>query len=252
MKISVVTICLNSETTIENTIKSVINQSHEDVEYVIIDGGSTDNTINLIEKYKEKISIIKSEPDEGIYGAINKGISLASGKIISILHSNDIFYDTETLKNVSKFFEKNTDLKILLGDVVFKKSFNEKKITRYYPSNFFKPWMLRFGFSPPHPTSFITRQTYDNVGLYDVSFKIAGDFEFFIRCFLKKKISYEITNQCYVIMSIGGLSGKNLMSYYRSTLEILKSLKKNKIYSNIFFILLRFPIKVFQFFKKKI
>ena len=252
MKISVITVCFNSEKTIENTIKSVLSQSYKDIEYIIVDGGSKDGTINLINKHKEKISIIKSEPDKGIYDAINKGISLASGKIISILHSNDTFYDKETLTSVSKYFEKYSDLKILLGDVAFKKNFDEKRITRYYSSSFFKPWMLKFGFSPPHTSSFIIKQTYEKVGLYDISFKIAGDFEFFVRCFLKERISYKITNQCNVIMSTGGLSGKNLMSYYTSTLEILRSFKKNKIYSNIFFILLRFPIKIFQFFKKAI
>ena len=151
--------------------------------------------------------------------------------------------------NFRKFFTKTIPFTFFpFSDILIWETSNGKRITRYYSSSFFKPWMLKFGFSPPHTSSFIIKQTYEKVGLYDISFKIAGDFEFFVRCFLKERISYKITNQCNVIMSIGGLSGKNLMSYCTSTLEILQSFKKNKIYSNIFFILLRFPIKVFQFF----
>ncbi len=250
MKISVITVCFNSKKTIENTIKSVISQSYSDIEYIVIDGGSTDGTVDLISKYKEKISIIKSEPDKGIYDAINKGIYLSSGKIISILHSNDIFCDKETLTRVHKFFKDHSNLQVLLSDIAYKKNFAEKRITRYYSSNFFKPWMLKFGFSPPHTSSFITKETYEKVGFYDTSFKIAGDFEFFVKCFLKERISYIISNQCSVIMSSGGLSGKNFNSYLISSLEINKALKKNNYYSNILLTFLRFPFKLIQFLIK--
>jgi glycosyltransferase involved in cell wall biosynthesis len=250
MKISVITVCFNSEKTIENTIKSVINQSYKNIEYVIIDGGSTDNTKKLINKYKNNISIIKSETDKGIYDALNKGIALSSGEIISILHSNDMFYNEETLTKVNKYFHNHPDLKVLLSGIAFKKNFGDERITRYYSSNFFKPWMLKFGFSPPHTSSFITKETYEKVGFYDTSFKIAGDFEFFVKCFLKERISYIISNQCSVIMSSGGLSGKNFNSYLISSLEINKALKKNNYYSNILLTFLRFPFKLIQFLIK--
>jgi len=250
MKISVITVCFNSKKTIENTIKSVIGQSYSDIEYIVIDGGSTDGTVDLIKRYKEKISIIKSEPDKGIYDAINKGISLASGKIISILHSNDIFYDEQTLTKVHKYFNDHSDLKVLLSDIAFKKNLMKKNTLRYYSSKSFKPWMLRIGFSPPHTSSFITKQTYEKIGFYDTSFKIAGDFEFFIRCFLKERTSYMISNQCSVIMSPGGLSGRNYKSYLISSLEINKALKENGFYSNILLTFIRFPLKLIQFLVK--
>lgn len=251
MKISVITVCFNSEKTIENTIKSVINQSYKNIEYVIIDGGSTDNTKKLINKYRNNISIIKSETDKGIYDALNKGIALSSGEIISILHSNDIFYSSETLSGVSNFFKEKPNLEILIGNVIFKKDFSKNKIIRYYSSKFFKPWMLRFGFSPPHLSTFITKKVYNKVGMHDISYKIAGDFDFFVKCFMKNNFIYKKSNKCHIVMAPGGLSGNSLMSYYISTKEILKSLKNNNIYSNIIFVLLRFPIKLFQFLNKK-
>ena len=250
MKISVITVCYNSEKTIEETIKSVIDQDHKELEHIIIDGGSIDNTKKIISKYDHSIKSVTSEPDDGIYDAINKGISKSSGEVISILHSNDIFFNKKILSNISDTFKNNPKIEILMSDVIFKKKFNDDKVTRYYSSNFFKPWLLRLGFSPPHPSTFILKKVYDDIGLYNKTFKIAGDFDFFLRCFLIKKYQYKIVNKCSVIMSPGGLSGKNIYSYYQSSIEILKSFKRNKIYSNIFLILLRFPIKIIQFIIK--
>jgi len=250
LKISVITVCLNCEKTIEDTINSVINKDYNDIEYIIIDGKSEDNTLNILKKYEHKISKVISEKDHGIYDGINKGIQLASGEIISLIHGNDVFSDSNVLSRVALNFKKNNDIDLLIGDITFKKNLMEKNTLRYYSSKSFKPWMLRIGFSPPHTSSFITKQTYEKVGFYDTSFKIAGDFEFFIRCFLKERISYMISNQCSVIMSFGGLSGKNYKSYFVSSLEINKALKKNGFYSNILLTFIRFPFKLIQFLVK--
>ena len=247
MKVSIITISLNSEKTIEKTINSVISQDHKNIEYIIIDGGSKDNTLEIVNKYKSSITKIISEKDKGIYDGINKGIQIATGDIISLIHSNDIFVDTNVISKIANIFKNNTDFDIILANLAFKKNLDEERITRYYSAKNFKPWMLRIGFSPPHSSAFFRSEVFKQVGLYQTNFKIAGDFEYFVRCFLKYKLKFNYLDECLVYMSTGGTSGKNMLSYLISSKEINQSLKSNKIYSNIFFTLLRFPIKLIQF-----
>ena len=249
MKISVITVSFNSEVTIEETIKSVINQKYNIMEYIVIDGNSNDSTKSIINKYSNEIDIFISEKDEGIYDAINKGISYATGEIICLLHSDDIFYDENILSKVANYFNNEKSADILLGGTIYKKKFNNK-INRYYPAFGFKPWMLRFGYSPPHVSSFIKSIVYKQIGIYNPKFEIAGDFDFFTRCFLVNKIKFKTVKDIFVIMTEGGKSGENLKSLYISSREILKSLKQNKKYSNVFFILLRFPVKFIQLLLK--
>ena len=250
MKISVITVCLNCEKTIEDTISSVINQDYNDIEYIIIDGKSEDNTVNILKKYEHKIFKVISEKDHGIYDGINKGIQLASGEIISLIHGNDVFSDSNVLSRVALNFKKNNDIDLLIGDITFKKNLMEKNTLRYYSSKSFKPWMLRIGFSPPHLSSFFTKKILSKIGPYDNQYKIAGDFEYFVRCFLKNNISFKLISDCFVTMSSGGLSGKNYKSYLVSSLEINKALKKNNYYSNILLTFMRFPLKLIQFLVK--
>ena len=247
MKVSIITVSLNSEKTIERTINSVISQDHKNIEYIIIDGESKDNTLKIVNKYKSNITKIISEKDKGIYDGINKGIQIATGDIISLIHSNDIFVDTNVISKIVNIFKSNTDFDIILANLAFKKNLDEERITRYYSAKNFKPWMLRIGFSPPHSSAFFRSEVFKQVGLYQTNFKIAGDFEYFVRCFLKYKLKFNYFDECLVYMSTGGTSGKNMLSYLISSKEINQSLKSNKIYSNIFFTLLRFPIKLIQF-----
>ena len=250
MKISIITVCYNCEITIENTIKSVLSQNHTDIEYIVIDGGSSDNTLQIINKYKNKISKIISEEDNGIYDAINKGIKISTGEVISLIHGNDIFYDENSISKVVNFFSENKTTGILLADLAFKKNLLNKNISRYYSAKNFKPWMLRIGYSPPHLSAFFKISVIKKVGSYCTKFKIAGDFDYFVRCFLKNKISYKYLGECLVIMSTGGASGKNFQSYLISSNEINSSLKSNMLFSNIIITFLRFPIKIFQFINK--
>ena len=160
MKFSVITVCLNSETTIEKTIKSVIDQNYRDMEYIIIDGGSSDKTLKILNKYKSNISKIISEKDQGIYDAINKGISLSNGEIISILHSDDYFYDNNVLNDVVKLFKKKSEIDCVIGNTIIVKN---NKTLRKYSSKNFKNWMMFFGISPPHPSSFIKKRFIINL-----------------------------------------------------------------------------------------
>ncbi len=244
MKISVITVCLNSEKTIERTINSLIEQTHDNIEYIVIDGNSKDNTINIIKSYSNHIDYFISEKDRGLYSALNKGIKASTGDIISILHSNDIFYNDDVLKKINNIFEKD-NIDFLFTSVCYKKNVRDSKIFRIYKSRF-KPWMLRFGYSPPHTGFFAKKTEIYKIGNYDENLVIASDFEFFVRLFLNKDVKYLTKDLITITMSLGGLSTSGFRSYVVSTKEILKSLKQNKIYSNYLLVCLRFIIKIFQ------
>ena len=250
MKISIITVCYNSDKTLEKTINSVVSQDYKNIEYIIIDGGSNDNTLNIINKYKDNITTIVSEKDKGIYDGINKGIKKATGDIISLIHANDTFVDKEVISKIVNFFKNNSSFDIILADLAFKKNLDDSKISRYYSAKNFRPWMLRIGYSPPHLSAFFRSGVFKQVGLYHTNFKIAGDFDFFVRCFLKNNLKFKYFNKCLIFMSTGGTSGKNIFSYLTSSKEINHSLNSHNIYSNIFLTFLRFPIKLIQFILK--
>ncbi|MAY90755.1 MAG: glycosyl transferase [Rickettsiales bacterium] len=250
MKISVITVSFNSASTIEETIKSVISQKNKkNIEYIIIDGGSTDKTKEIINNYKSDIDIFLSEKDKGIFDAINKGIKYSTGDIISILHSDDIFFNNQIIDCVVKYFNEDDKLSCLIGNTLILKK-NSNKILRKYSSKFFRKWMLRFGYSPPHPSTFIKKNIYDKFGHYNINNKIAGDFEFYLKIFLKYSVNYKAIDQDLVIMKSGGASSNSFKSNLISTIEINNSLKKYKLSSNVLFVVLRFPLKLFQYFIK--
>ena len=246
MKISIITISFNSQKTIRRTIKSVIAQKYKNYEYIIIDGGSSDNTIKIIKKYKKYIRVIISEEDKGIYDAINKGIKQSTGSVVSILHSDDIFYESQTTQKVMSYFNSNLKLDCLIGNTIITKK-NSKKIIRKYRANSFKKWMIYLGFSPPHTSTFFNNKIYKKYGLYNKKYSIAGDFEFFVRIFLKKKILFKIVNKNFILMKSGGRSSASLKSNFISSNEIVKSFKDNNLYTNWFLVILRFPIKLLQY-----
>ena len=182
MKFTIITVCLNSENTIKYTLNSILEQSHKDLEHIIIDGGSTDNTTHILKNYPFKNKKVILKKKAGIYESINIGIKKAKGDVIAILHSNDIFQSPETISNINNYFSK-TNENILLTNIVFFKDDQFKQITRYYTAKNFQPWMLRFGLMPPHTGAFIKKKIYNENGLYDEKFKIAGDFDLFLRFF---------------------------------------------------------------------
>ena len=191
MKVSIITVTLNSEVFIESCIKSVAKQNYGEVEHIIIDGGSTDKTIDIINSNKNKNLIILSEADKGIYDALNKGIKIATGNIVGILHADDIFSNPSVLGEVVKVIrEKEVD--IISGDVVFFDPKRKNIKNRVVVSSSFRPWMFRFGFMPAHTATFIRQTVFEKCGLYDDTFKSAGDFEFLLRIYLNKKLKFLI------------------------------------------------------------
>lgn len=250
MKVTVITVCLNSEKSIERTIKSVINQDYKNVQYIIIDGGSKDSTVSIINKYKDSIEKIVSEKDDGIYTAINKGIKFADGDIISILHADDIYFNKNILSEVVQNFKNNKFLDCIIGTTLMKKKFNDQILRKYSPVNF-KKWMMYLGISPPHPSMFLRGFVYKKYGLYKENYRIASDFDFYLRILFINKIKYKLMDNKYIIMNYGGASTKSFNSNIIASKEILKSFRENNIYNNFLLILMRFPFKIFQYIFKK-
>jgi glycosyltransferase involved in cell wall biosynthesis len=246
MKVTIITVCLNSEKTITNTLNSVLTQTYKNIEHIIIDGGSTDDTINLIKKYpfkNKKIFIEKSS----IYQAMNIGVKKSTGDLIGILNSDDIYNNNKVIQNIVSQAKKN-EAKIFLGDVVYFNGNNFSKITRHYSAKNFNKNNFKYGMMPPHPGSFIKRDVYEKYGLYNENFLIASDFEIFVRFILKSKIKTKTLNLLVARMKTGGISGKNIKAYLISSFEIMSSLKKNNIDTNLINPLIRLPIKLKQFF----
>ena len=251
MKVTIITVAFNSEETIEHTIRSVLNQRYKNIEYIIIDGESTDNTVDIIRSYNSYDIKLISERDSGIYDGINKGLKLATGDIIGLLNSDDYFTHQNVISDILNHFISNPQLKSVFADVAFVNSSNTLKIIRHYSSKHFKPWMFRFGFQPAHPTFYIRREVIDEVGYYRTDLRIAGDFDFMLRVLLKHGINYKYVSDLWVIMRTGGASTSGLRSLHKLNEEILYSCQFNSVYSNKIFIYLKYLFKWRGFLFKK-
>jgi glycosyltransferase involved in cell wall biosynthesis len=244
MKISIITVTFNSAHSLVRCLDSVCNQSYDDFEHVVIDGASNDTTIEILRSRRSMLGAIVSEPDNGIYDAINKGIGRVTGDIVGLIHADDVFSDSFVLHNINEAFNNHPDAEVIIGDVLFYDSSNSNNIIRKYNSSRFRPWMLRFGFMPAHTATFIRRSVFEKIGVYKENYISAGDFEFFIRLFLIYRIKPIFLKKNLVYMSIGGLSTSGWKSHWRTTIEIRRALRDHGIYSNWVFILARLPIKL--------
>ena len=244
MKISLITVCYNSEKTIEETICSVINQDYKNIEYIVIDGNSTDGTKNIILKYLSKISLFISEKDAGIYDAINKGILLSTGDVIGIINSDDTFTSFNCISNIVNEFQ-DFSIDAVYGDVVFVNKKNSN--VRYYSSNYWKNWKFKIGMMIAHPTFYCKRNIFFDLGLYRNDFLIAADYELLIRFFIIGKIKTKYLKHTLIQMKTGGISNSGIKSKLLLNKEILKACKINKIKTNYFFIYFKYVIKIFQY-----
>ena len=249
MKISVITATWNSGRTIDDTLRSVFNQSFTNVEHIIKDGGSKDDTLEICKNFEQKyykdeckgrtINIL-SDKDKGIYDAMKQGVKAATGDVIGILNSDDFYTSDDVLARVAEEFEKNPELEAVYGDIHFVKDENLKKCTRYFSSRYFRPWALRFGFMPAHPSFYVRREVYDKYGLSDLDFRTSSDFEMMVRLFVKEKIRSKYINKDFVTMRAGGESTAGLEAKRKVNRDIAGSLKKHGVYSNQFFQSLRY------------
>lgn len=207
MKVTIITSCFNRESTIGQTIESVLAQDYPDIEYLIVDGASCDNSLSVIRHYKDekRIAKIVSEPDNGMYEAINKGIRLASGDVVGLLHSDDFFYDAHVISDIVRIFNE-TGADIVYGNGLYVDAVCTDKVVRNWVSGRYRQWKVRLGWLPLHPTVYIRRDVLERCGLYDESYKIASDSDFLVRYLYENRLHAEYLDRYFVKMRMGGLS----------------------------------------------
>jgi len=247
MKVSIITIAYNSSETIEDTIKSVVAQDYSNVEYVIIDGGSTDETLSIIDKYKDSISTIVSEPDKGIYDAMNKGVQNATGDIIGILNSDDIYANDSVISDIVKAIGSRDSV---YADLVYVDRENTEKINRYWQSGEYKDGLFKKGWMPPHPTFFLKKSCYDKFGTYNLKLKSAADYELMLRMLHKHKISVAYLPKVITKMRVGGQSNVTLKNRLKANKEDRMAWTINDLRPGPLTLTMKPVRKIGQFFKK--
>ena len=205
MKVTIITSCYNREQTIRGCIESVLSQDYPDIEYIVVDGASKDNSLSIINEYKDKISKIISEPDHGMYEAINKGIRAATGDVIGLVHSDDFLFSNQTVSHIVQRFEE-THADFLYGDGLFVNPENTDKVVRNWIGGTYRLWKVRHGWLPLHPTCYIRRDVMERKGVYNESYKIAADSDFLFRYLLGGELSVTYLKEYIVRMRMGGLS----------------------------------------------
>jgi glycosyltransferase len=248
MKVSIITSVYNNEKTIEDAIQSVLSQTYPNIEYIVVDGASKDNTVAVIKKYEDKITTFVSEKDKGIYDGLNKGVSLATGDIIAFLHSDDIYADENIISEVVEHFEK-THTNSIYGDLVYVDKDDTSKIFRYWKSGKYSLQKLCNGWMPPHPTFFVKKEFYDKYGKFDLAFGISADYDFMLRMLGKYKITTSYLPKVLYKMRVGGASNRSLKNIIQKSREDIKALKNNNI-GGIHTILMKNLSKIPQFLKK--
>jgi glycosyltransferase involved in cell wall biosynthesis len=247
MKVSIITVVRNNEETIKDAINSVLLQTYKDIEYIIVDGASTDGTVEIIKIYADKISKFISEPDRGLYDAMNKGIALATGDVIGMLNSDDLYIDNRVIENVIKEFEEK-DVDSVYADLIYVNPGNLDKTVRYYDSSYFNPQKFAYGWMPAYPTFFVKKEVYEKYGVFRTDLKIAADFDILARFLHTYKISYSYMQKVLVKMRTGGVS-TSFSSIWVNNIEQLKVCHDNNIDTNIFKIFMKYPGKILGFFK---
>lgn len=249
MKISIITVVYNGEAYLESCIHSVLSQDHSDIEYIVIDGASTDGTGDIIAKYRDKIDVLVSEPDKGIYDAMNKGVKAATGDIVGILNADDLYQSDQVISRIAREFEEK-QVDTIFGDLIFVNPDNLDKVVRYYQPSSFKLSHFRKGDMPPHPTFFVKRELYDQFGLFNTSFKITADFELMVRFLLKGGASFSYIPETLVKMRTGGVSTSGIKSTITVNKEMKRSLDMNGISTSMARIYSKYFTKVFQLVKR--
>ncbi|MBN4073745.1 glycosyltransferase [bacterium AH-315-E07] len=243
--VSIITVVFNGEKFIEDAIQSVLSQKNCNIEYIVVDGASSDGTLKIIEKYKDRISLYLSGPDEGIYDAMNKGICAATGKIVGILNADDYYTDNDVVSDVVKELSaKSVDA--VFSNLVIVDRDNVEKVKRYYTSKGFRPEKFAYGWMPAHPTFFVKRACYEKYGLFKTDYKIAADYELLARLLAKNKITYSFLDRVTVRMRSGGVSTRNWRSNWILNKEIVRACAENEIDTNILKVLSKYPKKVLE------
>ena len=226
-KISIITVVFNNRSSIERAIKSVLGQTYGNIEYIVIDGASTDGTLEVINRYSDKIDVSVSEKDYGVYHAMNKGIENASGDIIGFLHSDDVFANNDILSDIAKSFEEH-DIDLLYGNLEYLRK-KQDIVFRYWKAGKFEKSMLTYGWMPPHPTVYLKNEIFKKVGVFDTNYKISGDYDLMLRILKMPAIKVFYLDKVIVRMKMGGISNRGMMNLINKTAEDYRAIKANNI-----------------------
>ncbi len=245
MKISIITVSFNSAGHIEDAVKSVLSQDHDDIEYIVVDGASTDGTQDILKKYDGSISKWISEPDKGIYDAMNKGIKMAAGEVVGMLNSDDFYYDGHVLSKVAEAFE-DEEVDAVYGDLIFVDPENLGRTVRTYSSRKWSPEKFAKGYMPAHPTFFVRRKFYEKYGLFETDYRIAADYELLIRFLYVHKLRYRYLPMKMVKMRKGGVSSNGIRSNIILNNEIVRACRTHGIRTSLLKVYPKYFVKIFE------
>lgn len=248
MKMSLITITFNSASTLHDTMQSVLSQTYLDIEYIVVDGASQDNTVDIIKEYEPRFEGRMrwiSEKDNGLYDAMNKGIRMATGEVVGIINSDDFYYRTDVIEQVAKAFQDKA-VQAVYGDIRFVNPDNLDKTVRYYSSKNFSPKRFRYGFMPAHPTFFTYRKYFEEFGYYKTDYKIAADYELLIRFLYTHHLNSKYLPLDFMKMRTGGASTASIKSNLLLNKEIVRACRENGIWTCMPLLFLKYFIKVFE------
>ncbi|MBK1683308.1 glycosyltransferase family 2 protein [Rhodoferax fermentans] len=249
MKISIITVTFNAAGTIADTLASVACQTHPDIEHIVVDGASTDDTLEIIRQRGQHVSQTISEPDRGIYDAMNKGLGMATGSVIGFLNADDVYAGPTVLERVSAIIEKDK-LDAIFGDAEFFSPDRPNRPLRLYRSARFRPELIAWGWMPAHPSLFLGRHVYERFGAFKTDYRIAGDFELIARVFHSGTLEYRYLPDVLVRMRTGGVSTGGWRNSLLLNREVLQACRENDIPTNLWKILSKYPAKVLEFLHK--
>lgn len=246
MKVSVITVAYNSAGTIRDTLQSVLHQTYADIEYIVVDGASKDNTLAIIKEYEPLFGgrmRYVSEPDQGIYDAMNKGIRMATGDVVGVLNSDDVFYDTQVVEHIAEAFEAN-GVDAIFGNLYYVRKNDVNAIVRVWKGSPYYPHAFQRGWHPAHPTFYVRRTCYARLGGFDVSFEVSADFELMLRFIEKARLSTFYLDRYLVKMRVGGESTGSIRKIIKGNINVLRAFKKNGIRVSWFYPVMRLFPKV--------
>ena len=251
MKISIITVTYNSIKYIKDCLASVKSQSYLDIEHIIVDGASNDGTLSLIESKRKQFATIITEPDKGVYHAMNKGIKVAKGDIVGFLNSDDFYTNNNVISEVVKEFKKDSSIDACYADLIYVGKYDTSKVIRYVKSCEFKEGLFSKGWCPPHPTFFVRRSVYRDLGNFDINYNIASDVELMMRFLEVHKIKSRYIPKVWIKMRMGGTTNKSIRNIWIQNMEVFNSLKKNGLSVNLIsFFVNKFISRFNQFLKR--